>query len=333
MQSTISDIAKEANVSTATVSRVLNGNSNVTEETKARVLAAINKYNYTPSIIARGLKNKSMKTIAVVIKLMTHTHYARIANVIDQHFSNKGFDVVIYETASEGDTLDLFLRRMVDKSVDGIAFIGSAFEVLTKECPNYEEILKGIPIVIANGWVDGAYGIQVDEAQGTKDLVDHFVSMNRKHIAFIRDYESGSANNKLKGFKEGIEKHGLTKQSYIYRYSEDESGLRNDIKTLAPDIDAIICVDDLLALKINRLLQENGKKVPQDICLAGFNNSFYNTFITPTLTTVDNKPELQGEVCVDILEKALTGQCNFEKKIIRVISTDLIVRESSNLLH
>ena len=122
MSATIRDIAKEAGVSTATVSRVLNSSTHVNEDTKEKIMSVVKKYNYSPSTIARGLKTKSIKTIAIVVKSFTMFHHMRIADQINNHFSKKGYDIMMFETGTDEEGIQLFIRRMLDKSIDGIIF-------------------------------------------------------------------------------------------------------------------------------------------------------------------------------------------------------------------
>lgn len=333
MQITINDIANEAGVSTATVSRVMNNNPKVTEETRKRVLAVMKKYNYSPSFIARGLKNKSMKTIAVVVKGMTTLHHMRIATEINSHFTELGYDVVIFETGTTAEGIAQFLKRMADRSIDGIIFVGSAFQTL-EDIPDFQEILKNIPVVISNGWIEGTYGVLVDEAVGARKLMEHIFEIGRKHPVFLSYSSTLSSQNKIQGYKEVMAAHGLEGEVITIEDGPSVDPDAPSFKALVAegsDIDTIICEDDEFAAKVQKALLKLGVRIPEDIAMGSFNNSIYAELTPSSLTTVDNKAAEQGQLCADILKHLLQDQTEGleEKKIIDILQPTLVIREST----
>lgn len=327
MSATIRDIAKEAGVSTATVSRVLNSSTHVNEDTKEKIMSVVKKYNYSPSTIARGLKTKSIKTIAIVVKSFTMFHHMRIADQINNHFSQKGYDIMMFETGTDEEGMSLFIRRMLDKSIDGIIFIGSTFQLLSS-LPETETLLESIPVIIANGWLENSFGILVDEKKGAEMLADHFHSRGKRNFIFLHSSNTESCKNKISGFNSFIKENNDT-NGRVVTIMEDESDMNEALSS--SDYDAVMAEDDILAMKTMKWLIKKGKKVPQDISVGGFNNSLMSELVYPGLTSVDNKAIEQGIECADTLEKILTGNKDAprEKKIIKIIPTELIIRESS----
>jgi len=327
MQATISDIAREAGVCIATVSRVLNSSATVSKETREKVELAMKKFNYTPSEIARGLKNKSLKTIAIVVKKLTMNHHMRIAEEINRRFSELGYDVVMFETGYERDeNISSFLKRMFNKNIDGIVFIGSSFQVLT----NFEELTElfnKIPVVIANGWIEGTYGLLVDEENGTKSMVEYLKKRGRKKIVFFKCNDTESTQKKIKGFKESIE------NSEVMEIVNTMDGVKYALEVLKPvenGFDAIMCEEDNLAIKVISTLQRSGIAVPGDIAVTGFNDSEYASLSYPAITSVDNKAIEQGQFCASLLERILSGkEVDIEKKVLKIIETDLVIRQST----
>lgn len=325
MSATIRDIAREAGVSTATVSRVLNSSVHVNDDTKEKVMNVVKKYNYSPSTIARGLKTKSIKTIAIVVKSFTMLHHMRIADQINNHFSKKGYDIMMFETGTDEEGIQLFIRRMLDKSIDGIIFIGSTFQLLSSLLET-EILLESIPVVIANGWLKDSYGILVDEKKGAEMLTDHFYSTGKRSCIFLHSSNTESCKNKICGFNSYVEeKEGF--KGRVVSLKEDESDIEEALSSLG--YDAIIAEDDMLAIKAMKWLIKNGKKIPQDVSLGGFNNSPISQLVSPSLTTVDNKAIEQGIECAVALESILLGNTPKEKTILKILSPNLIVRESS----
>lgn len=148
----IYDIAAEAGTSISTVSRVLNNKGNVNPKIRDRVEAVLKKYDYKPSAIARGMVSKTMKNIAILTVDVRVTHYARMIYVIEQEFSNLGYNVSVCNTGGSIQECDRYFEILSEKQTDGIVLIGSVFNELI----NYPEItakIKDTPVVIANGQV------------------------------------------------------------------------------------------------------------------------------------------------------------------------------------
>lgn len=328
MPATINDIAKYAGVSAATVSRVLNGTKKVNEETRSRVEEAIRKYSYKPSAIARGLKTKSMKNIAIVVARFTQLHHMKIASEINRYFMNLNYDVVMYEAESSEESVLRFLSRMVDKAIDGIIFIGSAFQVLIKPSEEVSSLLASIPVIIANGYIEGAHGITIDEGYGMKLIVDHLYSTGRRNFIYLKDSNTLSAQNKLSGFIKEAEKQKVDSYKILDTDCTVEA-LRKTFeenKEIIKAADAIVSDEDIMAIGVVKVLSELGYKIPEEKAVTGFNNSEYSTLSYPEITTIDNKASEQGRICAEILESILqNNEIEAEKEII----PEIIIRESS----
>ncbi len=333
MSATITDIAREAGVSIATVSRVMNGKVRVSDDTRKRVEEAMEKFHYSPSLIARGLKNKSMKNIAIVVSSLKNMHHMRIAYEIDNHFSKLDYDVIMYETGISTESVTSSIRRMMDKGVDGAVFIGSAFQVLLEESSEIKKLLSSIPVVIANGWTEGAYGIFVDERYGTKLAVQHLASIGRKKILYLQGTETISAQNKVKGFLDGCEELSIDTHSVLRCVNSVESiqALFSENAGILDMYDAIICDEDNLALAAMRVLGEMGYRIPEDKAIIGFNNSEYAVLASPSLTSVDNLAVQQGIYCASILDGLLSGKETPEKKQLYTLIPELAIRNSTKV--
>lgn len=328
MQATISDIAKEAGVCIATVSRVLNSSATVSKATREKVEKAMKKFDYVPSEIARGLKSKSLKTIAIVVKKLTENHHMRIAEEINRRFAELGYDVVIFETVYEKeDNIASFLKRMLNKNIDGIIFIGSTFQVLTR-FPELPELFKNTPVVIANGWIEGTYGLLVDEEKGTRELVEYIQKRGKHNIVFFKGNDTVSTQNKIKGFRSVVGEDGV-----VVDVLNTMDGIQYALEVLKPlnkGIDAIVCEDDSIAIKVVSTLMRSGVSIPSEIAVTGFNDSGYSALAFPAITSVDNKAIEQGQFCASLLERILSGKEEIpEKKVLEVLETDLVIRQST----
>ena len=197
----IYDIAREAGVSISTVSRVLNKKSNVTPETLKKVEAVLEKYNYTPSAIARGLVASSMKTVAVLTVNVRVPHYARTAYVIERGFSAKGYNVTLCNTGGELEETVKYLRIITEKQTDGIVLVGSVFNRLGRE-PRVAALLSKTPVVLANGRLEmpNSYSVLVDDRLGIRLAVEHLYKKGHRDIFYVQELHTESADIKRDGF-------------------------------------------------------------------------------------------------------------------------------------
>ena len=182
----IYDIAKEAGVSIATVSRVLNNKGTVSAATRARVEAILKQNNYTPSAIARGMVSKSMRTVAVLTVDIRVPHYARTAYTIEREFSRRGYEVILCNTGGDRAETLRYLQAVNQKQVDGIVLVGSVFDTICQGA-EMEKLLSGVPVVLANGKLDlpNAYSVTVDDKYGVSLAVEHLVARGRKSIYYM----------------------------------------------------------------------------------------------------------------------------------------------------
>ena len=204
----IYDIAKEAGVSIATVSRVLNNKGTVSAATRARVEAILKQNNYTPSAIARGMVSKSMRTVAVLTVDIRVPHYARTAYTIEREFSRRGYEVILCNTGGDRAETLRYLQAVNQKQVDGIVLVGSVFDTICQGT-EMEKLLTGVPVVLANGKLDlpNAYSVTVDDKYGVSLAVEHLVARGRKSIYYIKDRDTDSAKSKRDGFLEAMRRN------------------------------------------------------------------------------------------------------------------------------
>ena len=201
----IYDIAAEAGTSISTVSRVLNNKGNVNPKIRDRVEAVLKKYDYKPSAIARGMVSKTMKNIAILTVDVRVTHYARMIYVIEQEFSNLGYNVSVCNTGGSIQESDRYFEILSEKQTDGIVLIGSVFNELI----NYPEItakIKDTPVVIANGQVKlpNFYSVLVDDTKAIRMASDYMFDHGRMDLFYVFDIATDSGRAKRQGFLEAM---------------------------------------------------------------------------------------------------------------------------------
>lgn len=326
----IYDIAKKAGVSTATVSRVINGSKSVSVETRQKVSAIMLESGYSPNIFARGLMVNSMKTIGVMTIDVRDLYYARSIHSIENEARRLGYNVVLCNTGGDISEKKKYLKLLLQKRVDGIILIGSVF----KEKSDNQHITQAaaeVPVVMINGYLEGKniYSIMCDDNGAVQAAVKFLADRGHKAIAYIFDVETFSSMEKLRGFKKAVREYGLTagNDSIIHTTRGMEGGY-NAVRQLmksGAEFTALIASEDILAAGALKAFAEAGIDVPGKISVIGYNNSVISQCTTPALTSIDNKVEYISSTAANLLIRAINGK---EAQSRTVEKAELIQRES-----
>ena len=326
----IYDIAKEAGVSTATVSRVINNKPNISPKTRKRVTAVLERHNYIPSSIARGLINNSMNLTGVVMRDIRLSHYNSFAFNIEQELNRNGYSCII-ANASDCDLTATF-RVFAQVKVDGIILIGSdLMNGLTRSA-----ILSyhpKTPIVFLNGSIDlpNVTSIIVDDRAGILQCMEHLFARGRRRPVYVNDNTTDSAKRKCEGFVDALGKWGIENpegriiQSTLGFQGGIECG-RAILKQYKEDVDCVICAEDVTALGCMRAFEMAGKAIPRDIAITGYSNSAECKMANRVLTSVDTKLEMMGLEAATALYNKMNGKAWASRMMI---SPELVIGESS----
>lgn len=335
---TIYDIAKEAGVSPSTVSRVINNKKGINEETRRRVQRLLQENNYIRNETARGLSMQSTKIIGILLEDIRISHHTESVYVIEQEMTRKGYTCITFSTGPTTQQRARCLQILEQRRVDGAILMGSMFE--TEEMAELLKThLSGIPVVIANGWLDlpNVYGVLVDEEHGVEDCVAYLSRMGYQRPAFVRADGTPSTQHKLKGFLNGVSRLGISKKEAVV--CDGAGNGTNPAMTVEtgkmvterlvkghPEIDSIIYAVDLLAVGGLARLEEMGIAVPERIGVMGIDNTLYGQICRPTLTTLDNRlvetSKNASRILLETLEKNEPSH-----KIM--LFTDIVEREST----
>ena len=331
MRRDIYDVAKEANVSIATVSRVLNNSPAVAPKTAQRVRAALRKLNYQPNEIARGLVTKRMQTVGILTVDIRSISYAITAYTIEQNLSRMGYNSILCNTFGSSETTIGLVKMLLGRGVSAIICIGSVFDRTFNESNLLNEF-SDIPFILMNYYVeaDNVYSILNGDQEGIQMAIDHLVSRGHKNILFVKDMGSDSSNRKATAFRNYLKTLGLssnkTSVCSTVRSLEGGAAAIDEILGASIPFSAIVFNDDLTAVGGLKRLQELGYSIPKDVALMGYNNSIYSSCCTPTLTTVDLKLETMGNMAVTLLRELLESKS--PAKVVNLLP-ELIVREST----
>lgn len=314
---TIYDVAREAGVSMATVSRVVNGNKNVKENTRQKVLDVIDRLDYRPNAVARGLASKKTTTVGVVLPNISNSYFSILAKGIDDIAAMYKYNIVLASSDEDDDKEVNVVNTLFAKQVDGIIFMGHR---LTDKI-RAEFSRSRTPVVLA-GTVDLEHqlpSVNIDYQQAAADAVDVLAEKNQK-IAFVSGPLIDDINGKLRlsGYKEGLKKNGLSfSESLVfeakYRY---EDGFALAERVIHSGATAIYVGEDELAAGLLNGLFVAGKRVPEDLELITSDDSLLVKYTRPNLTSISQPIYDLGAVAMRMLTKIMEKEELDERELI-----------------
>ncbi len=304
--STIYDIAEKCGVSIATVSRVLNGSTRVSEKTKEKILSVIEEQHYQPNPFARGMGLDSMKMIGVLCTDVSDAFYATAVSLIENNLKKFDLNVMLSCTGYGPEHKYKYLQFLLGKHVDAIIIIGTPF-TKTKDISYIKNVAKKIPVIMVNSYLEfpNIYSVSCDENAGMRNIVKNMAAMQCKSILYLYDSLTYSGRQKLDGYETGINECGLNDdpvlQNKIARSLKAAENIIHELVMQKVKFDAVITSEDLLAIGAQRALSQIGKSIP----VTGCNNSILSQCATPMITSLDNRLDVLCEAAVDLLTKLL----------------------------
>lgn len=309
---TIYDLAKDAGVSVATVSRVINYNGSVKEKTKEKILQLMKEKNYTPNAYARGMNNISMKTIGVIIADIVNPFFAEVVKGIEIACQKNGYKIILCSTQSNPDSEKKEIELLTQKQVEGFIVVGS--RPTTDDNANFLiELSKTYPVVLVNSFIKGGhklFSILVDEGKAASDTFNYLINMNDKNIYLLGDSNWKTTMIKITAFKNSFKEHNLPfDNNHIINCSHSYSGGKDAATELLsmniPFPYTIVCSSDTIAIGAMRELLKNGIKIPEQVSIIGYSNIEVSSLTTPSLSTIDqylfNLGNKSGNLLMDIL--------------------------------
>ena len=331
MSVTIQDVAKQAEVSVATVSRVMNGNYPVKQETKERVLAVIKELNYIPNMQARELTTQQSTTIGVIVPSINNMFFTEIVNGIDKYIGESNYSLMLTSSHGKAEQEQKCISDFLARNVLGIIIVTPNIENI--ENKYYETIANKIPIVFVNfkSNIKGISSIYNDEEEGAKKALEFLYKNKHRKIMFVRGEDSYSYDIKEKVYREFMSSRGVLNEKYIINIGKGNSSKTVDntceifLDSINKEITAVFACNDLMAVGIINGCKKKGIDVPKDISIIGFDNIPLSKFIEPKLTTVDQNMFDLGNSAIKIL---LDNVSNNNKCENISLGNKIIIRET-----
>ena len=323
---TIYDISQKAGVSIATVSRVMNGSTNVRPETKQRVLDVIKEYGYSPNAFARGLGLNTMQAVGIICADCSDMFLAKAIYYVEQELRNAGYEGILCCSGYDLEGKKEALQVLLQKHVDSVILIGSHFLYEDDESNEYiKTAAKTIPIMLLNADFDcpNVYCAFCDDFKATYESTSYLIENGSKRILHLYDSTSYSGRRKLAGYQSSMLAHDLPLEKEMCAYFKGDRESATEIASFLDEVwesgvhfDAISCSNDYMAMGAVRFARARQLNVPDEFQIMGYNNTVLTTCSYPELSSVDNKIEMISGQIVQTLVEILNGKQMPQKTIV-----------------
>lgn len=337
---TIYDIAREAQVSPATVSRILNGSSTVREEKRERVRQLIDKYNFHPNAMARALSDAQTRVIGMMVADVGNPYYNSLLTACVNAAYQRGYATMMFNTLSRAELEDAAMARLREQRADAMIIIGGRID-LEKPDPAFERqldaALETMPIVSASRSPrQNIYGVAVDHPGSVDVAMDYLLGLGHTEIGFVyTGAQFYGTQEKLARFRQRMAQAGLpVREEWLIpvRGYDSESG-REGIERLMQLEDrpqALLALNDVIAVGMLQGLLSHGVQVPQQISLIGFDDTFITNVMTPQLTAVGYNYDEYAAMLMDAAVAAIEGR---ESERDRLVAPRLFEKQSCDRPH
>lgn len=329
---TIYDISEKAGVSIATVSRVLNGSENVSDETRKKVLAVMDQYDYTPNAFARGLGLNSMNSIGILCADSSDIYLANAVYHIEQELRSNNYNCILCCTGYKLEDKKKYLNLLISKKVDSVILVGSNFVENEDDDNEYiREAAKQAPILLLNADFDceNVYCSLCDDFKSMMETTTAFIKSGIQDILYLYNSRSYSGVRKLSGYQSALAQNGVPIRTEYMQYFPGNRGNIPAVTEFLGNLDAsikyqaIIAADDNLAMGAIKYAHRENISIPDELSIVGYNNSILSTCCEPELTTIDNHLETMCHHIVTTLIGILDGR-EMPQKVI--FSGELVKR-------
>ncbi|TFE00624.1 LacI family DNA-binding transcriptional regulator [Jeotgalibacillus salarius] len=322
------DVARLANVSTATVSRVLRNPESVKEHTRLKVLNSIEELNYQPNVLARHFRRNKTNTILVIVPNIANTIFSQIVRGIEATASEKNFRVLLGNTNRDVEKEYDFLNLLHQRQVDGLILLSGKIDhdILS-------ELKDKYPLVLASEYVDDVEiaTVCIDNIKSSFEATEHLIKQGHKRIGHI----SGPMNSllsfdRLSGYNQALKEYHIDESKDLIREGDFsyETGYQQmcELLILPEPPTAVFAANDEMAMGAINASKKKGLSVPKDLAVVGFDNIRFSSIFDPGVTTIAQPAVEMGNIAMELLLQKLDDP-DFENKRI-TLKSELIIRES-----
>ncbi len=312
---TIKDIARLSGVGVATVSRVLNRHPDVSEETRRRVLTVVEEQGFQPNTNARHLKQQISASIAVIVKGTMNMLFADLVERIQQLLQDAGRDAAVYYLDEDANEVAYAVQLCRERKPLGILFLGGDLEFFQAEFSH----ISAPCVLLTNS--AGALGFQnlssltTDDEEAAYQVVRYLADRGHRHIGLLGGNWSCTqiSYRRVQGFRRALEELSLPFdpqwcEPCRYSFSDAYDTTKRLLKR-CPELTALFCISDVMAIGAIRAIHDSGRQVPEDVSVVGYDGISLGQFSLPRLTTVRQDTQELAEQGVDLLLRSLQRPC------------------------
>lgn len=322
MKPTIRDVAKRANVSVSTVSRVINQKGYVHEETKVLVNKIIKELGFIPNQLARSLTNRSSKIIGVIVPHIGPSFYGELLEGIESQASAYGYKIMFCHTQDDPDRELEYLKFFEQYNIEGL--------IIASNFSNRDKLAElNIPVVTVDHILDeNIPSITSDNVKGGSLAAKKLISSGCKNILVFRGPSFLlTTMERTIGFLNELKAHQLYADIFDFDLINPDVKLIEEVLKNNPNVDGIFAFSDTLALTALNILQKLGKKIPNDVQIIGYDNTPYSKWVTPSITTIHQSVNFMGKQSFINLTRLIRG---VELESLHdIIDVKLIERETT----
>ena len=332
----IYDIAKLADVSIATVSRVVNNSPKVSAKTKEKVLAIMKENEYTPNAFARGLGLGTMKTVGIICPDISDIYMAKAVSYLEGNLHDHGYDCILGCSGFKQKEKESYVKLLLSKKIDTLILVGSTYAGSGRDESDTDyirEAAEQASVFMINAKVagDNIYCTYADDFQATYEVTKAYLRRGKEKILFMYDSESFSARQKLAGYEAALQDAGYPVLGNLkFKTKNDIEYTKNMLleynKVL--DFDSVLATDDGIAVGAVKYAKIKGLSIPDELSITGYNNSILALCSDPELTSVDSKLGVMCRKTVERMIELLENEAQIEKnvcvpcEIVRRCTTD-----------
>lgn len=330
---TMKDIAREFNISVATVSRALKDSPRISAERRAAIQQYAREHHFTPNMIAESLRHSRVqprKVIGVIIPNFVHYYFASVLSGIEEEASSHGYQLIVATSQESYEREVKICQSFLENKVCGI-IVSQAKD--SHRHDHFQRLIDaGVPLVFYDRICTGvnASRVVVDDYMGAFNAVSHLIKTGCNRIAFYGSPMTLEiSKNRYNGYKDALLKHGIQPDPTLMRFCDnraDAEAITPELLTIPPPPNGFFAVNDETATGILYTAKRMGFKVPEDISICGFSNDSRAVACDPMLTTVEQHGVKVGEEAADILIGHVEGIIPIDKAERRIVRTRLIIR-------
>lgn len=333
---TIYDIAREAGVSPATVSRAMSGSANVRKEKKDRILELVEKYHFQPNALAKGLSDARSKIIGILVSDIRNPYYAEVFVSCEQAARRVGYTTILSNSMNDKSRELRMIDRLKRQRVDAIIIIGGQVDEITSKMEyvaHINQVMATTPIIVT-GRLDGTRcpSVRIDSMKAMELLMSHLLGLGHEKIALV-----GGKVSVLASYEKVIQyKQMMAEARLPYEpewISEDgdynvDNGYEqmNRLFEIRKVPTAVIAINDFAAAGVLRSIQEHGLHVPEDISVVSYDNTYISEILNPSLTTIDYNYAEFGRILVQTCIQTLEENGG---SLLQTVTPRLVIRKST----